>query len=91
MEIQIYTSPTCGNCVHMRTLLSRANLTWKEYVIGDTITIDEFRSKYPNIDKTPFTVVNDGELTMNFPTIVEVAKFLLKKGLVSPPEQKQEE
>lgn len=89
MEITIYTSPTCGQCTHMRTLLNRANLEWTELVIGDSISIDEFRSLYPKANKTPFVVIDDGEVKRNYDSIVEVAKLLLKKGLVELPAPKE--
>jgi glutaredoxin len=79
MNVLIFTSKTCPICNHLKTLLKRADLEWKEYVIGDDISFQSFKYKYPNVNKTPFVII-DGE---KYHTIHEVAKFLLDLGLVS--------
>lgn len=82
MEIKLYTTEHCPYCVHAKTLLSRANLTWDEIVIDKDITMDEFRNQFPTINRTPFFII-DGE---NYETLVPVARKLMNEGLVTKPE-----
>lgn len=89
MDITIYTSHRCGYCRHLKTLLTRANLEWTEYVIEESISLADFKAQYPNASKTPFVVIDDGNLKRNYDDIVQVAKFLVKEGLVEVPPKKQ--
>jgi glutaredoxin len=82
MEIKIYTQPGCSHCTHIRTLLGRANLNWQELILGQDISLEVFRSTYPSVNGVPF-VVMDGE---SFYQITDVAKKLLKEGLIQAPQ-----
>lgn len=84
MKIKIYTSPGCSYCAHLKTLLKRANLEWTEYVVGQDIPVDEFMSEYTNVKGAPFTVI-DGR---QYQTVADVARMLLKEGLVKAPDKK---
>ena len=66
-------------------------MEWTEYVIEESISLDDFKSLYPNASKTPFVIIEDGNLKRNYEDIVEVAKFLVKEGLVQVPPKKQQE
>lgn len=81
MEVTIYTAPGCDACVHLKTLLVRANLEWNEIVIGQDMSMNSFRTKFPQVKSTPYTVIDK----KNYPSIVDVARMLLKEGLVTPP------
>jgi glutaredoxin len=85
MEIKIYTSAGCVHCTHVKVLLERANLTWEEIEIGKDITMENFKSKYPTVDYTPFVII-DGNYYIG---LVEVARKFLKEGLVEAPKKSE--
>tara|TARA_A100001234_G_scaffold221570_1_gene238498 strand:- start:1558 stop:1806 length:249 start_codon:yes stop_codon:yes gene_type:complete len=82
MEVKLFTAAGCTYCTHAKTLLERANLTWTEVRIGSDISMEEFRTAFPDINQTPYTLIDDTA----YATIADVAKFLLDKGLVTVPE-----
>jgi glutaredoxin len=73
--------PSCIVCIHIKTLLKKANLEWEEIVIGEDISMEGFNIEYPHVDKTPFTVI-DGQ---HYYELTEVAKKLLADGLIKAP------
>lgn len=81
MKIKLYTAIGCVHCTHIKTLFTRANLEWEEIEIGKDISIEQFKSKYPSVDATPFVIIDDQE----YVGIVDVAKKFLKEGIVQAP------
>ena len=79
MEITAYTSKGCFYCDQLKKLLERAELD-AEYILLDT---DEkrnhFHNKYPACQGYPYVIIDGVE----YGGIVNVAKFLIKEGLVS--------
>ena len=51
-------------------------------ILGQDISLELFRSTYPSVNSVPF-VVMDGE---SFYQITDVAKKLLKEGLIQAPQ-----
>lgn len=47
MNIVVYTKPSCGYCIKVKSLLQSKNLEYKEVKIGVDISRDEFISKFP--------------------------------------------
>ncbi len=79
MKIKLYTMPSCVVCIHMKTLLKKANLEWEEIVIGEDMPLEAFNNEYPHVDKTPFTIIDD----KHYYELTEVAKKLLTEGLIT--------
>lgn len=78
MEIKVYTTPGCFFCTQVKELFKRAGLEYDESVVDETNKM-EFRKKYPLAVSFPF-VLFDNEPVGG---LVETARFLVKKGLVS--------
>ena len=78
MEITIYTKPNCKFCKYLKQLLQRAELQWEEIECsGDNSK--KLKEDYPGKNTYPFVIVDGEEIG----GLVETAKFLLQKGLVS--------
>jgi len=78
MEIKAYTSPGCFYCDQLKELLKRAKLDANVILINND-NKEQFRKEYPQVGSFPYVII-DGE---NIGGLVETAKFLVKRGLVS--------
>ena len=79
MEIVAYTTPGCFYCDQLKELFKRADL---EYTVNTVNTIEqknEMKLKYPLANSYPYVII-DGQVIGG---LVETARFLVKKGLVS--------
>ncbi len=86
MDITIYTMQGCPMCGHAKELCRRANLEYTEIEPGAPNQMNkmEFQQKFPNIQGFPYIIISQqNESDMQFIGVVELAKFFLKKGLVS--------
>tara|TARA_B100000035_G_scaffold13299_1_gene10966 strand:+ start:1303 stop:1554 length:252 start_codon:yes stop_codon:yes gene_type:complete len=79
MKITAYTTSNCFYCDQLKTLLRRANLEWENIPVTGEKERSEVRKKYPNMKGFPHVIVDDVELG----GLVNTAKFLVKKGLIS--------
>lgn len=79
MDIHIYKTNGCGYCVKIIELMNRAGIDYKATVVGVGMTVDEFKSLYPEAAGFPYVVV-DGEPVGG---LVETVKLFVEKGLVS--------
>ena len=80
MDIKIYTSPTCHYCLRLKELFERANISeYQEVVCQEDEQHQKFREEYPNASSFPYVVIDGDEIG----GLVETAKFLLDKNLVS--------
>ena len=73
-------------CGHAKELCRRANLEYIEIEPGapGQMAKWEFQQKFPNIQGFPYIIISQqNESDMQFIGVVELAKFFLKKGLVS--------
>jgi len=75
----MYSLPGCAYCTKGRKLLEMANLPFNE--VKD-LTPGELLDKHPKAEGYPFFVVNDQEVESTY-DIVNLAKMLIEKGLVS--------
>lgn len=78
MDIKVYTADGCFYCTQIKKLFERANLKYEEIPVT-LKNRSQFNQEYPNARSYPFTIIDGKE----YPLIVDVAKFLLKEGLVS--------
>ena len=79
MKITAYTSKGCFYCDQLKKLLERAELD-AEYILLDTQEKrNEFLQKYPSCQGYPYVIIDGVE----HGGIVNVAKFLVKEGLVN--------
>jgi len=84
MKITAYTTSGCFYCIQLKELFKRANI---EYELVECHDVDplfvenykQLKRDYPDVAGYPFVVI-DGE---KIGGIVETAKFLKEKGLVS--------
>ena len=86
MDITIYTMQGCPMCGHAKELCRRANLEYTEIEPGAPNQMNKmvFQQKFPNIQGFPYIIISQqNESDMQFIGVVELAKFFLKKGLVS--------
>lgn len=79
MKIKVYSIPGCTYCRKLKLLLSRAKLDYIETVVGRDISKEDYRAIYPSHQTFPFVVIDDEEIG----GVVDTAKFLLDKGLLS--------
>tara|TARA_A200000113_G_scaffold210802_1_gene210959 strand:+ start:247 stop:501 length:255 start_codon:yes stop_codon:yes gene_type:complete len=80
MDILVYTSEGCFYCTQIKKLLQRANLEYKTILVGSLeYPKAKFKDEFPNCKGFPHTIIDGVE----YPGIVDVAKLLVKKGLVS--------
>lgn len=79
MDIQIYKKPGCGYCDKIDELMRRAEIEPKIIIVSKDISLDEFKTKFPNAKGVPHVVI-DGEVIGG---LVETVKYFVEKGLVS--------
>ena len=52
----IYSQPHCPGCVALKERYKREGMEYTEIVIGEDISVSEFRENYPNVRSVPFVV-----------------------------------
>jgi|TARA_B100001996_G_scaffold194029_1_gene148553 glutaredoxin len=89
-DIKLYTTHGCGYCIKMKELFKRAEIDYyEEIVVGqqDDPIRRELLKKYPMAVGFPFVAINDEPIG----SLVEVAKWMLEKELISRPSRKKDE
>lgn len=56
--IEIYSSPTCVYCANAKQLLDQRGIMYRERVIGEDVTREQFTTTYPNIQSLPAIFVS---------------------------------
>jgi glutaredoxin 3 len=79
MEIVTYTLPWCNHCKQLKELFRRAEVTYTEVVLHETMTVEEFHNLYPTIDHFPYVVIDNEPVG----GLVDTVKLFVDKGLVS--------
>jgi glutaredoxin 3 len=79
MEIIAYTTPGCFYCDQLKELFKRADLKYQMVVVQTEEDKERFRKDFPRAQGYPY-VISNGE---HVGGLVETAKLLLEKGLVS--------
>ena len=86
MDITIYTTKGCPMCGHAKELCRRADVEYTEIEPGAPGQMNkmEFQEKFPNIMGFPYIIISQkDEPDQQMIGVVDMAKFFLKKGLVS--------
>jgi len=52
----IYSQPHCPGCVSLKEKYKREGKEYTEIVIGEDISVSEFRELYPSVRAVPFVV-----------------------------------
>lgn len=78
MEIQIYTISACDYCTKIKQVLERAELPYKQILVGRDMTKDEFKTLYPKVSGFPLVVI-DGVVIGG---LMDSVKYFVEKGLV---------
>lgn len=55
----VYSLPDCPGCENLRRKLEADGVEFKYVVIGEEITMAEFREKYPAVRAVPYVVETD--------------------------------
>ncbi len=79
MDIQIYKKPGCGYCVKIDELMARAGIEAQVIMIGKDVTVEEFRTNYPNATGVPHVIIDGEEIG----GLVETVKYFVEKGIVT--------
>ena len=59
MKVEIYTKPNCHWCSESKKLLDDNKIEYTNYKIGENITIDEVRAKFPDAKTVPIILFDD--------------------------------
>ena len=81
-DITVYSTAGCFYCEQMKLLMERAKLDYEEVKVDKNLK-NSLMEKYPKAVGYPY-VIMDGE---EIGGLVETAKVLLKKGLISAKEK----
>jgi len=79
MKIVAYTTPGCFYCDQLKELFKRAEVEYETVVVQSDEEREIFRKDFPRAQGYPYVMIN-GE---HVGGLVETAKLLLEKGLVS--------
>lgn len=52
----VYSLPYCPGCVTLKNALKAKGELFKEVVIGEDISLDEFKEKFPGVKSVPYVV-----------------------------------
>jgi len=85
MEIIAYTTTGCFYCDQLKELFRRADVKYQMVIIDSEDDREQFRKDFPRAGGYPYVLV-DGQ---HVGGLVETAKLLLEKGLVSSPKNER--
>ena len=61
MLIELFTKPGCPECNRTKKILQEKNLPYKEFVLGENITRDEVKARFPSAKYVPIILVDNVE------------------------------
>tara|TARA_B100001996_G_scaffold357832_1_gene322018 strand:- start:565 stop:831 length:267 start_codon:yes stop_codon:yes gene_type:complete len=85
MNITVYSTDGCFYCAQLKELFKRAELEYdlvkvgKREIASNDITREDFQELFPRVSGMPYVIIDGVEIG----GLVETAKFLVKKGVVS--------
>jgi glutaredoxin len=59
MKLDVYSKEGCSYCVMVKKFLDRKEIPYNSYRLGENITLDEFKEKWPNVLGLPLVVADD--------------------------------
>jgi glutaredoxin len=54
----LYSQDNCVACEALKKKLTAQNIPFTEVKIGRDITVEEFKTLYPNVRTVPFTIIS---------------------------------
>lgn len=61
-DFVIYTKSNCAHCVNAKKLMEVKGYDYSEIVIGEDITMEEFKERYPDVRTVPLIFSKDGRV-----------------------------
>jgi len=55
----IYSRPDCLWCVNAKKLCKEKRQSHTEVIIGEDISVDDFKAKYPEVRGVPYIVIDE--------------------------------
>ena len=62
MGLEVYSKDGCSRCVDLKNLLESKNILYSEYKIGENITLESFKEKWPAVRQLPLLVSDDQKI-----------------------------
>ena len=62
MKAVVYSMPTCTFCDKAKNLLILNNVEYEEVIVGETISVNDFMAKFPNVTAVPVVAMNEKNL-----------------------------
>ena len=59
MKAVVYSMPTCSFCVDAKNLLEKNNIEYEEVILGETISVNDFMAKFPNVTSVPVIALGE--------------------------------
>lgn len=81
MLIELYTKPGCPECNRTKKVLAQYQIPYKEFVLGENITREEVKAKFPDAKYVPIILVDGVE------SGIDNLKLLLEANLCSESSQ----
>jgi glutaredoxin len=72
--IEIYTKTNCSACLFTKTYLEKQGMAYTEFLVGDVISVDDVKAKFPGVTQVPIVVI-DGNFIGGYN---ELSEYLAK-------------
>lgn len=78
MNFAVYTKPGCPFCDRIKEVLSTKNLNYREYVLNQHFTKEQFYTQFGQGSTFPQVIMND----TNLGGCVDSIKYLHEQGII---------
>lgn len=78
MNFAVYTKPGCPFCDRIKEVLSAKNLNYREYVLNQHFTREQFYTQFGTGSTFPQVIMND----QNLGGCVDSIKYLHEQGII---------
>lgn len=62
MKAVVYSMSTCTFCDKAKDLLTLNNIEYEEVLVGETISVNDFMAKFPNVTSVPVVTLGEKNL-----------------------------